>query len=137
MTGTALPARLSLRNTTSQSISVELANRPLTSRLGVIAVGARPELLNKAAALGTGANANYETCTHCFAIAIGCTATDCKQGVWFYAKSGAAVFTQVAAQSGEKFEGKFSDVTLEQVSIDWNTAHSTPVRGAHASTSTS
>jgi hypothetical protein len=124
--GTALSAKLF---TDRQSLLVPLANRPVTSRLGVIAVGTRTELQNKLAALGTGDNVNYETCSHCFAIALGCVQNDCKPGTWFYPKSGSAIFTAIATTSGEKFEGTFSDVTLEQVTIDWKTATSVPVPG--------
>lgn len=109
-----------------RSLSLPLANRPVASRIAIVGIGTRSELLGVDTALGAAENANYETCTHCLVIAVGCT-TDCTAGTWFFPRSGKGTFTSVPNVSGDSFRGTFEDVTLEEVRVDFNTGRSTPV----------
>jgi hypothetical protein len=122
LAGSALTARLGQE---TESFLLPLANRPVPSRLGVTAVG-KPlaELTGETVRLGVGGNDNYETCSHCIAIALDC-GKDCTTATWFYPRSGSARFASV----GKKFEGTFTDVVLEQVTLDWTTMRSSPVTG--------
>src|SRR5262249_26847769 len=61
LAGNALTARAA---DGSESFLLPLVNRPVTSRLGVLATGSAPKFVGKTVALGAGANANYDTCTH-------------------------------------------------------------------------
>lgn len=126
LVGNAVQAKLS--TATQRSLSLPLANRPVPSRIGVVGVGPAADLVGKTVALGVAENANYETCTHCVVIALGCTATDCSNAAWFYPRAGTATFTAVASQSGQPFAGTFSDVTLEEVTVDAGNV-TTPVKG--------
>lgn len=113
-------------NSELRSLSLPLASRAVPSKIAVIGIGTRSQLLGTEAVLGAAQNANYETCTHCIVIAVGCT-TDCTAGTWFYPRSGKATFNAVPSVSGESFKGTFTDVTLEEVRVDFATGISTPV----------
>lgn len=126
LVGTSLEAKL--MTPTERSIVLPLANRPAPSRLAVLASGAAGELVGKTVALGAAENASFETCTHCFVIALGC-AEDCSTAAWFFPRSGTATFTSVASDEGEPFEGVMRDVVLEHVRVDAATGASTPVPG--------
>jgi len=125
LTGTAVASRL---DEGTQTFLLPLSNRPVTTRLGVIALTDK-SLEGKAAILGAGQNLNYATCTHCMVVAIGCTPESCEHAAWFLARSGTATFEKIASKPKEPFRGHFDDVTLEQVRIDFATLVSTPVVG--------
>lgn len=126
LVGTSITAKLA--STTARSVVLPLANRPVPSRLAVVAVGPSADLTGKTVALGAAQNANYETCTHCFVIALGC-GTDCTSAAWFYPRSGTATFTAVPSAGGEPFKGTLTDVVLEEVKVDFATNVSTKVEG--------
>ncbi len=126
LVGTSTDAKLA--SPTTRSVVLPLANRPVPSRLAVVGVGTDAELAGKTVALGAGQNANYETCTHCFVVALGC-GTDCKSAAWFFPRSGTATFTAVPTAQGEPFKGVFTDVVLEEVKLDFETGVSTKVEG--------
>ncbi len=126
LTGTSIGAKLA--SETARSIVLPLANRPVPSRLSIIAIGSAADLTGKTVALGAAENANYETCTHCFLVALGC-GTDCKSAALFYPRSGTATFTAVPSASGEPFKGTLTDVVLEEVKVDFSTNVSTKVEG--------
>lgn len=126
LAGTSMTAKLA--SETARQIVLPLANRPVPSRLSIIAIGTSADLTGKTVALGAAQNANYETCTHCFLIALGC-GTDCKSAALFFPRSGSATFTAVPSASGEPFKGTLTDVVLEEVKIDFATSVSTKVEG--------
>jgi hypothetical protein len=127
LVGDALQARRTAPDV--RMVSLPLTGRPVPSRVAVLGVGRELDLAGKTVALGAAANANYETCTHCLLIAIGCDATSCDGAVWFYPRSGSATFTAAGLADGEPFTGTLTDVELEEVSIDWATSTSRPVPG--------
>lgn len=124
--GTSLKARAS---GPTIATSMTVANRPVKTRLAVSAYGARAALVGQTVDLGTGKNASMATCTHCIAIAIGCTESSCSGAAWFYPRSGRATFTDVGAKTGESFSGSLTDVILEQVKVDSVTMATTPIPG--------
>lgn len=126
LVGTSITAKLASES--ARAIVLPLANRPVPSRLSVIGVGTAADLVGKTVALGAAQNANYETCTHCFVIALGC-GTDCKSAAWFFPRSGTATFTAVPSADGEPFKGTLTDVVLEEVKVDFATNASTKVEG--------
>lgn len=126
LVGTSTDAKLA--SPTTRSVVLPLANRPVPSRLAVVGIGTDAELAGKTVVLGTAENANYETCTHCFVVALGC-GTDCKTAAWFFPRSGTATFTAVPTAEGEPFKGVFTDVVLEEVKLDFETGLSTKVEG--------
>lgn len=126
LSGTSLEARSS---GTTAATSMAVANRPSFTKLAVSAYGSASSLSGRSVSLGTAENANLATCTHCIAIAIGCTETSCKDAAWFYPRSGNATFTNVGYEDGNLFEGTFDDVILEQVKVDFDTLTTTPVGG--------
>ena len=126
LVGTSLTAKLA--DATVRSVTVPLANRPVPSRVGVIGVGDASALVGKTVALGAGVNADYATCDHCLVIAVGC-GTDCASAAWFYPRSGTGTFTAVASNPGEAFNGNFTDVILDAVTVDADTSKSTPIPG--------
>lgn len=111
----------------SETTSFTLANRPVASKVKVVAVGAPSTLVGSSAVLGASVNGSYATCTHCVVVAIGCTATSCAGAALFFPRGGAGTFTAVGQKRGQPFAGKFTDVTLEQVTIDPVTLASIPV----------
>jgi hypothetical protein len=122
LAGQALTAK---RGSDFESLLLPLVNRPVPSRLGVLAVGAPADLVGPNVPLGAGVNDNYETCTHCLAVALDCANSDCNSATWFYPRSGTAQFTEI----DDTFQGSFTDVVLEEVKLDPQTMHSTPVEG--------
>ncbi len=120
LVGSALSATVS-KNV--ESTSFPLVNRPTPSRLKVIAVG-DPTTISPSAVLGVDKNSNYDSCTHCLVIAMGCGSADCKDGAWFFPRSGTA---NLLSTAGSSFHGSFKDVTLEEVRIDAQSLKSTPV----------
>jgi hypothetical protein len=125
--GDALQARRTASDV--RMVSLPLTGRPLPSHVAVLGAGRELDLVGKTVALGAAENADYETCTHCLLIAIGCDATSCDGAVWFFPRSGTATFTAAGLADGEPFSGTLTDVELEEVSIDWATSSSTPVPG--------
>jgi hypothetical protein len=104
-----------------------IAGRPTPTRVGVIASASAATTQGQTIQLGVGAEANYETCTHCIAIAVGCVGEDCTNATWFFAKSGTARFDSVASAPGGAFSSRFDNVVLTQVTVDPTTFHSTEV----------
>jgi biopolymer transport protein ExbD len=111
-----------------QSVDFPLTNRPVPSRLAILAVGTASALSGKTVALGAADNGNYRTCTHCVVVALGCGA-DCSTAAWFYPRSGSATFTAVAEAGGQAFNGKLTNVILEEVKVDPQTKTSSAVAG--------
>lgn len=103
------------------------ADRPQPLRLTVLAAGDVGPLVGKTVDLGSGPNANYATCSHCFIVAIGCQGSDCSRAALFYPRSGSATFTSVANGPGGVFEGHLDQTELVQVTIDSASNTSTPV----------
>jgi len=95
-----------------------LAN-PAAARLGILGSASSASSQGQTVQLGVGPEANYATCTHCFTIAVGCNGDDCSKATWFFAKSGTSRFDHVATSAGETFSGRFDDVTLVQVTVDF------------------
>jgi hypothetical protein len=110
-----------------ETTSFTLPNRPAATKVKVVAIGAPTELVGKGAVLGAGVNASYGTCSHCLVVAIGCTATSCAGATLFFPRKGTATFTALAESTGQPFSGTFTDVELEQVTVDAATFASSPV----------
>jgi hypothetical protein len=113
----------------TEAAAFALPNRPETTK--VAAVGETSSMVGQPVVLGSGAEANFATCSHCLVLAIGCT-TDCSSAAWFFARSGTVTFSSVAtseAAPSASFQGDFENVDLEQVSVNGNTYTSTPVPG--------
>lgn len=128
LSATALTGALDTTNAPeSQTTSFTLPNRPSLTKVKVVAVGTPSELVGKGAVLGASDNASYATCTHCLIVAIGCTATSCADAAIFFPRAGTGTFTALAEGSGQPFAGTFTDVELEQVTLDPQTLASTPV----------
>ena len=121
---TAVAAQLV--DTNLESTTWTASDRPQPARMTVLASGVAASLVGKTVALGTGDNANFETCTHCFVVAIGCGA-DCSKAAFFYPRAGTATFTALSAATGGTFQGHLENADLEQVTLDTGTDHSTPV----------
>jgi hypothetical protein len=102
-------------NSDVRALSLPLANRAVASKVAVVAVGSRAQLLGADRRSALRQSANYETYA-LPVIAVGCT-TD-TAGVVLPA-DGQATFSAVDA-AGETFEGTF-DVTLEEVRVDFKT----------------
>lgn len=122
-------AAIKLIGTTLASASFNALDRPQTTKLTILASGDPTQLVGKSAAIGTGENANFATCTHCFVVAIGCAGADCSRAALFYPRSGSAKFAAVATAAGQSFEGTLENAELVQVTIDTQTQRSTPVAG--------
>lgn len=122
-------ATIRLIGSSLQSASFNATDRPQTTKLTILASGDPAQLVGKNTAVGTGDNANFATCTHCFVVAIGCGGSDCSRAALFYPRSGSALFTSVASQTGQMFEGTLENAELVQVTIDTQTQRSTPVVG--------
>ncbi len=105
-----------------------LVARPNT-RIGVIATAAAKTTVGSQISLATSIESNWQTCTHCIAVVVGCNGDDCSQATWFVAASGSARFDALATAAGEAFESRFDDVVLQQVTVDPATYHSTPAPG--------
>lgn len=99
------------------------------AKIGVIATGDPVALKGQTASLGTGANADYATCTHCLPMVLGCTGDDCTGARWFFPRGGSATFTSTATLDGESFAGHFDDVLLREVSINPDTLVATDLPG--------
>jgi hypothetical protein len=108
--------------------TMPLAGRPVPTYISVGAYGDPANLLGQSATLGAGVNDNYQTCTHCILIAVGCASpNDCSAARRFYATSGSAKFTALAGPTNDTFTGTFSSVVLTEVTIDTTTYRSTAV----------
>jgi hypothetical protein len=129
LTATSLTGQLDQASTPdTQFTSFTLPNRPVTSKLKVLAVGGASDLVGKTAVLGADVNKSWASCTHCVIIAIGCTTeTDCSNAAFFFPRRGTGTFTALAGESGQPFVGSLDDVELEQVTIDPKTLASAPV----------
>jgi hypothetical protein len=122
-------AAIRLIGTSLASASFSAADRPEATKLTILASGDPALLVGKSTAVGTGDNANFATCTHCFVVAIGCAGSDCSRAALFYPRSGSATFAAVATAAGQTFEGKLENAELVQVTIDTQTQQSTAVAG--------
>jgi hypothetical protein len=122
-------AAIKLIGATLSSASFNAVARPQTTKLTILASGDPTQLVGKSAPVGTGDNANFATCTHCFVVAIGCAGSDCSRAALFYPRSGSATFASVATAVGQTFEGTLENAELVQVTIDTQTQTSTPVAG--------
>ncbi len=96
--------------TNNASIDVYVAADPLLSIEGEIAD------------LGTGANGNFATCSHCMLIYLDCNedGLECFDGPYF-PRSGRAVATRLALNPGEPFIFEMEGVELEPVDLDETT----------------
>jgi hypothetical protein len=129
LTATSLPGHLDEASSpATQFTGFTLPNRPVISKLKVLAVGAASDLVGKTAVLGADVNKSWASCTHCVLVAIGCTTeTDCSNAAFFFPRRGTGTFSAVASDNGQPFAGSLDDVELEHVTIDPKTLASTPV----------
>ncbi len=111
----------------SEQTSFTLPNRPVATKVKVVGVGEASDLVGSGAVLGASVNGSYATCTHCLVVAIGCSATSCAGAALFFPRAGTGTFSAVGQRRGQPFAGKFTDVVLEQVTIDPETLASAPV----------
>jgi len=122
-------AAIKLIGASLASASFNALDRPQATKLTILASGDPAQLVGKTTAVGTGGNANFATCTHCFVVAIGCAGSDCSRAALFYPRSGSATFAAVANAAGQTFEGTLENAELVQVTIDTQTQASTAVPG--------
>ena len=123
--GDALSARVI--TTDLETTSWVSSDRPQPVKVTLLASGTAKELVDKSTDLGTGVNANFATCSHCFVVAIGCAGTDCSRAALFYPRAGTATFTSLSTGPDRTFQGHLDDVELVQVTVERATQTSTPV----------
>ncbi len=109
-----------------ESTTFSATDRPQPAKLTILASGDAAQLAGTTVNLAEGRNTNFQTCSHCFVVAIGCGA-DCSKAAFFYPRSGTATFTKVAGGTGGSFEGRLENAELEQVTVDATTQVSTKV----------
>jgi hypothetical protein len=115
------------------SVFVPVLGRATPTRMLVLAAGDPSALQGRTVALGSAPNESFATCTHCFAMAVGCRtdgqADDCSSARWFFSTSGSIVFAEVPSASGGAFSGALENVVLKEVTLDRASRTSTDVSG--------